>query len=106
MTPELVRCCHSTSPVRASKALKYRSLVPPAKTSPPPVVSTGPQFWESNSCVHTRSPAFRSQACSSPMWSAPGARVIAVSAPVNRRPGTYSISSPTLVPQRFSLAGM
>ena len=42
--PEFVRHCHSGSPVFASKARKYRSLVPPAKTSPPPVVSTGPQL--------------------------------------------------------------
>src|SRR5438874_1372045 len=35
--PELVRHCHSGSPVFPSKARKNRSLVPPAKTRPPPV---------------------------------------------------------------------
>ena len=50
-----------------------RSFVPPAKTSPPAVVSTGPQCCESRKgCVQTFLLVVRSQACSSPIWSAPG----------------------------------
>ena len=73
MTPEFVRCSHSTSPLRASKARKKRSLVPPAKTRPPPVVSTGPQLAPSNSCVQTSSPVSMSHAWISPTWLTPGA---------------------------------
>jgi len=42
--PELVLNCQSFAPLLASKAWKLRSLVPPRKTSPPPVVRMGPQF--------------------------------------------------------------
>src|SRR5262249_23509317 len=53
--PELVRNCHRTSPVLASNARKYRSLVPPLNTRPPAVVITGPQFIESgNRWLQTR----------------------------------------------------
>src|ERR1700738_2452649 len=43
--PELVFCSQSTSPVFASKARKFRSLVPPARTRSPAVTVTEP-----NSC--------------------------------------------------------
>src|SRR5437762_13201622 len=46
--PEFVRHCQSGSPVLPSNARKYRSLVPPAKTSPLPVVKIGPQLCDSN----------------------------------------------------------
>ena len=44
VTPELVFHSQSASPFLASNARNIRSLVPPMKTRPPPVVSTGPQF--------------------------------------------------------------
>src|SRR3989454_6612989 len=40
--PEFVVNCHNTFPVPASKARKFRSFVPPAKTSPPAVVTIPP----------------------------------------------------------------
>src|ERR1700730_10479432 len=42
--PELVGNSHSSLPLDASNAWNLRSLVPPVKTSPPPVASIGPQF--------------------------------------------------------------
>src|SRR5207245_11387538 len=42
--PEFVLYSQSGVPVLASNARKLRSLVPPRKTSPPPVVRIGPQF--------------------------------------------------------------
>src|SRR2546422_9005581 len=42
--PELVGNSHSSLPFFASNAWNMRSLVPPLKTSPPPVASIGPQF--------------------------------------------------------------
>src|SRR5436305_1472118 len=41
--PEFVGNSHSSFPVEASKAWSLRSLVPPLKTSPPPVASIEPQ---------------------------------------------------------------
>src|SRR5206468_3972284 len=75
VTPELVVNSHSTAPVFASKARNFRSFVPPEKTRPPPVVSTGPQFCHLNACVHTFWPVFMFQACTSPMLVAPGRRL-------------------------------
>ena len=40
MMPELVLCCHNSSPVLALNARKVRSLVPPTKTRSPAVEST------------------------------------------------------------------
>ena len=75
--------CHSTSPVVASKARNMRSLVPPLKTSPPPVASTGPQFVEfAKVCVQTRAPVSTFHACTSPMCCAPGAIISVFDAPV------------------------
>ena len=73
MIPELVGCSHKTFPFFASKARNMRSLVPPANTSPPPVVRIGPQFADfANVCVHTRLPLSTLHACTSPMCFAPG----------------------------------
>src|SRR4029450_4677872 len=44
--PELVGNSHSSFPVVASNAWNLRSLVPPVKTSPPPVTSIEPQFGD------------------------------------------------------------
>src|SRR5262249_20634910 len=74
--PELVLNSHRSAPVFASKAWKWRSFVPPAKTSPPPVVSTGPQFMYLYVWVHARWPGFLSQACNSPLWGAPRGTVV------------------------------
>src|ERR1043166_6333670 len=71
LTPEAVGDSPRIFPVLASNARNMRSLVPPANRSPPPVASTGPQFCDGSLVVHTRLPASRSQACSSPKWSAP-----------------------------------
>src|SRR5258708_24976397 len=70
-TPEMVGYCQRTSPVLASNARNRRSLVPPENKRSPPVASTGPQFCDGSFVVHTRLPLSRSQACSSPTWSAP-----------------------------------
>src|SRR6266850_7858651 len=77
--PEFVRHCHTGSPVLPSKARKYRSFVPPAKTSPLPVVSTGPQLCDSKVRVHTFWPVFMFQAWISPMWFVPAATAIPMS---------------------------
>src|SRR5262249_20983925 len=44
VTRELGVNFRSSAPVVASRAQKVRSLVPPRKTRPPPVVRIGPQF--------------------------------------------------------------
>src|SRR5215831_7642725 len=81
--PEFVGNCHSSLPVLASKAWKYRSFVPPLNTSPPAVASIGPQFIEVGyMCVHTFLPVSTSQAWTSPIWSALGRRYVRVRAPV------------------------
>ena len=68
VTPELVVNSHSTSPVVALKARNLRSVVPPAKTRSPAVVSTGPQSsLSSKPCDQTISPLSTSQACSWPI---------------------------------------
>src|SRR5688572_13582312 len=106
-TPELVGNSHRTFPFEASYARNIRSFVPPLNTSPPAVASMGPQLMDfGNRCVHTRCPVSTFQACTSPKCSAPGATKKPSDAPVKLRPGTYSTSRPTDVPQIFSLAGM
>ena len=83
MMPELVGYSHISFPVDASKAWNMRSFVPPVNTSPPPVASIGPQFCDEGYVwVHTRLPVSTFQACTSPMWSAPGAIISVPVAPV------------------------
>ena len=107
MMPELVGNSHNTAPLDASNARNIRSLVPPLKTSPPPVASIGPQFADAAKlCVHTRLPVSTFHACTSPTWSAPGTSNTVLIAPVKPRPAAYVIGRPTMRPQRFSLAGM
>src|SRR5439155_19580534 len=109
VTPELVVKSHSTAPVIASKARNFRSFVPPEKTRPPPVVSTGPQFCHLNACVHTFWPVFMFQACTSPMLVAPGRRLrvdVGRSMPRYVLPGGYGSVVPSSVLQWLSLAGM
>ena len=68
MMPEFVGNSHSSLPFDASKAWNMRSLVPPLKTTPPPVASIGPQFGEfAYVCVQTRLPVSTFHACTSPM---------------------------------------
>src|SRR5678816_1607020 len=105
--PELVGYSHRTFPLFASNARNFRSLVPPENTRPPPVVRIGPQFGEvGKGCVQTLLPVSTFHACTSPMWSAFSAIRSVVVAPTNDVPAEYAISRPTIVAQRFSLAGM
>src|SRR5262249_41747739 len=71
VTPELVLNSQSTFPFFASKARKFRSLVPPVKTRPPPVVSTGPQLCHLYWCVQTFCPVFMFHAWTSPIVDSP-----------------------------------
>src|SRR5580692_6582088 len=67
--PELVGNSHRSLPLDASNAWNLRSLVPPLNTSPPPVASIGPQFWDpAYGWVHTRLPVSTFHAWTSPMW--------------------------------------
>src|SRR5262249_39708920 len=70
-TPEGIGDSHRIFPVLASKARNLRSLVPPANRSPPPVASTAPQLNDGRLVVQTFLPLSMSQACNSPIWSAP-----------------------------------
>src|SRR5262249_29828185 len=70
-TPDGAGYSRRILPVLAWKARNRRSLVPPANRTPPPVASTGPQLNDGRLVVHTFFPVSISQACSSPMWSAP-----------------------------------
>src|SRR3989442_15667439 len=109
VTPELVLNSQRSLPDLASNARKFRSLVPPRKTSPPPVVRIGPQFWDGNLWVHTFWPVAMSHACSSPMWLAPSRQLMVVlgrSTPTKSLPGSYGDWTPAGVVRRFSLAGM
>src|SRR6187455_2144234 len=106
MTPEVVGYSHTTFPVRASNARNMRSEVPPPKTSPPPVASSGPQFDDlAKVWVHARVPVSTFHACTSPMWSAPGAIDTTALAPVKADPGAYFTGSPSMAAHRFSFAG-
>src|SRR5262249_48952082 len=106
-TPEPVGNSHRILPVLASKARNLRSLVPPENKTPPPVASTGPQLNDGKLVVHTLLPVSISQACSSPIWSAPATIFITLFAtPMKRSPCTYLGASPRSSVQRFSLAGM
>src|SRR6266850_5829178 len=105
--PELVLYSQTFAPVLASKARKARSLVPPMKTSPPPVVRIGPQSPSRKVCAHTFWPVAMSHACSSPMCDVPWRWLIEVfgrSIPRNSLPGSCDPAWPTSVLQRFSLA--
>src|SRR4030095_11886105 len=111
VTPELVLNFQSSAPVLASNAQKLRSLVPPRKTRPPPVVRMGPQFMKGNLCVQARCPVVMSQACSSPMWLAPCRQLIVgfgSSTPRDHLPRSEGCGygCPTIVVQRYSLSGM
>ena len=67
MMPELVFCSHSSSPVLASNARKFRSLVPPAKTRSPAVAVTEANNCDFGKlCCQTFLPVAGSQAWSSP----------------------------------------
>src|SRR5947208_8324842 len=110
MMPEFVVNCHNTFPLPASKARKFRSFVPPAKTSPPPVVRTPPQLIESGYWwLHARFPELTSQAWISPKYFAPLSTVKPISGmstPVHHCPATYCCTLPSMKPQWLSLAGM
>src|SRR5687768_14834594 len=98
MMPELVGYSHNTLPVEASNARNSRSFVPPLNTSPPPVVSIGPQFAEDvNVCVQTRAPVSTCQACTSPICVAPGAMYKVLLIPVKARPAVYVTGRPIIV---------
>src|SRR5262245_64710562 len=65
--PEFVPISHNTLPDFASNARNLRSLVPPAKIRPPPVVSSGPHIIDSAKVwFQTFLPLETSNACRSP----------------------------------------
>src|SRR5688572_3265693 len=104
MMPELVGNSHRSFPEPASKAWNIRSDVPPLSTSPPPVASIGPQFEDRGYvCVQARVPVSTFQACTSPIWLAPGAMMSALRAPVKAEPGVYFTGRPSIDVHRFSL---
>src|SRR6266508_2413435 len=107
MMPELVGNSQTTAPLDASNARNLRSLVPPLKTTPPPVASIGPQLVDVvNVWVQTRLPVSTFHACTSPIWSAPGTMASVLVAPVKPLPAVYVTGLPIIDEQRFSFAGM
>src|ERR1044071_3929654 len=73
--PELTCASHRSEPFAASRECISRPLLPPLRTSPPPVASIDPQFGVlAYSCVHTFWPVSTFHACPSPpTWPPPGA---------------------------------
>src|SRR5262245_1149546 len=109
MIPELVFCCHNSSPVLTWKARNIRSLLPPPETRWPALAVTEPNNCDFGKlCDQTFLPVDGSHACSSPKCVAPGRTFRPISSalvPSHNCPGTSGSFSPVKPPQKFSLAG-